>query len=149
MLSKKLLFFASGKKMALQNFSRTLWVSTIFRWALIFIFKIINAELLLACCKQVCFKTICKRTNVCDVLHKFLLFPCRMPWFVHLVLFPIRKRKPIYQQKCHNYDVFRCKTSHPVKRTMSAIEVTTSMVTKIDVIYFLCDHIYFCSRLGI
>ena len=84
-------------------------------------------KILLPCCKQVCFKTICKRTNVCEVLPKFLLFPCRMPWFVHLALFPIRKSKPINQQKGQNYDVFRCKMSHRVKRRMSAIDATTSM----------------------
>ena len=38
-----------------------------------------NAEILLPCCKQVCFKTIWKPTNVCDVLPKFLLFLVRYP----------------------------------------------------------------------
>ena len=101
----------------------------IFSWALRFILKYWTLKMLLPvpCCKQLCFKTISKRTNVCAVFPKFLLFPCRMPWFVNWALFPTRKSKPIDQQKCRHYDAFRCKMSHRVKRRMSAIDATTSM----------------------
>ena len=98
----------------------------IFSWALIFIFKIMNGEILLPCCKQVCFKTIWKRTNVCDVLPKFLLFPFPgCPGSCTWHFFQFERGIPL---------------TNRVKRTMLTIQVTTSMVTKIDVIYFLCDH---------